>query len=215
MCYSNVSLLNVNLAACGTKAIGNIPCTVEMHWNVPGYCVFLDVTLWKLGPTVTFLSSVQARIIYLLRSYLFISQTPEKMYQQDFAVLLPPRTRTQSQHAEYVNSISHCLLDAFLCVCACPHWLWSMERVLCGPPKRPWTLTVKGASLHSAGKACTNGLVQSGRRATNTWRAVDCAQSLLSNSSTSMEHCFSVVLMSVEGWLFCVQCWARIWHRQS
>lgn len=68
---------------------------------------------------------------------------PWKMCQQDFAVL-PPQTRTRSQCVEYVNSISHCLLDAFLCVCACPHWLWSTERVLCGAPKRPWTLTVRG-----------------------------------------------------------------------
>lgn len=44
--------------------------------------------------------------------------------------------------------------------------------------------------------------IQLASRNTNTWRAMACAHSLLSDNSTSAEPCFSLVLMSVKAGCF-------------
>lgn len=116
-------------------------------------------------------------------------------------------------NAEYgFSSISHCLLDAFLCVCVRTRMpTQALKHSLVQSSKTPMKIDLCGEGSRLAERL----QLQSGAKDTNPWCAVGWARNLRSDNSTPMEHCFSLVPMSVEGWLFRVQCWARSWHKQT
>lgn len=98
------------------------------------------------------------------------------------------------------------------CVCACAHMpIQAIKHSLVQSSQMPMKIDLCGEGRHLCihlvdRKAASMDCCRVERKVTNPWRAVGCALNLLSNNSTSMEHCFSVVLVSVEGWLFRVQC---------
>lgn len=117
MCYSNVNLLSVNLVAYGTKAIGSIPSAKIRTETFPVIAFSWVLHCESLVP-LNF-SPVHDRTCFL-ESCLFISLTPETCTSE---ILLYFHVEQECKvNAEYgFSSMSHWLLDAFLCVCARVH----------------------------------------------------------------------------------------------